>query len=257
MQSLRELLAHREVLAVLVWRDLKTRYRGSVLGFLWTLLNPLLLMGIYSLVFSVYIRVAVPHYPIYVFAGLLSWHWFSSALLASASSIIDGGGLIKRVAFPPQILPTVSVLATLVNFALALPLLFAFVLGAGLPLGRALVVLPALVLIQGVFTLGLGVAISMLSVQYRDLQPLLGNLLTLWFFVTPVVYPASFVPERFRPLLWLNPMAGLVAAYQDVLYHGRLPAAGDLAPVAVTATLVGALALVLSDRLRWSVVEQV
>jgi lipopolysaccharide transport system permease protein len=257
MQSLRELLARREVLLVLVRRDLKARYRGSVLGFLWTLLNPLLLMAIYSLVFSVYVRVDIPHYPVFVFAGLLPWLWFSSALVSGASSIVEGGGLIKRVAFPPQILPAVAVTAALANFVLALPLLVGFVIAAGLPVGRALLALPVLIAIQYVFTLALALALGLASVRFRDLQHLLANLLTLWFFVTPVLYPPAFVPEAFRPLLWLNPMARLMAAYQDAIYHARVPAVSDLAQLAAMAVVLAALAFALCDRLRWTVIEQV
>jgi lipopolysaccharide transport system permease protein len=257
MRSLAELLAHRGILAALVWRELKARYRGSVLGFLWTLLNPLLLMAIYSLVFSVYVRIDIPKYPIFVFAGLLPWIWFSSSLTAATSSIVEGGALVKRVAFPPQVLPAAALTAGLVNFLLALPLLVAFVLAAGLPLSWGLLAVPVLVAIQYVFTLGLATALAMLSVRFRDLQHLLTNLLTLWFFLTPVIYPVSLVPESFRPLLWLNPMAPLMVAYQDVFYRARVPALDQVAPVAGAAVVVAVLALALCDRLRWTVVEQV
>ena len=257
IEALRELVAFREVLLVLVWRDLKARYRGSVLGFLWTFLNPLLLIVIYSLVFSVYMRVEIPAYPVFVFAGLLPWIWFSSAMLSGANSIIEGGGLIKRVAFPPQVLPVVSVTATLVNFLLGLPILLAFVVWSGPPVGWPLLALPLVIAAQYVFTVGLAVGLAMLTVRYRDLHQLLGNVLTLWFFLTPVLYPASMVPASFQPLLVLNPMAVLVTAFQSVLYHGQAPAAGHLAVVATDALLVFALGLALCQRLRWELVEDV
>ena len=257
MRSLKELMTHREVLLALVWRDLKTRYRGSVLGFLWTLLNPLLLMAIYSLVFSVYVRMDIPNYPIFVFAGLLPWTWFSSALLSASTSIVDSGGLVKRVAFPPQILPAVCVTATLVNFLLALPLLWVFVLIARLPLGWGLLAVPLLVAIQFVFTLGLAITVALLSVRFRDLHHLLSNLLTLWFFLTPLIYPVNLVPEGFRPLLRLNPLVPLIVAYQDALYRARMPTLDDVAMLAVAAVVITVLAFALCDRLRWTVVEQV
>ncbi len=257
MRSLEEILAHREVLWALVLRDLKARYRGSVLGFLWTLLHPLLLMGIYSLVFSVYMRVDIPMYPIFVFAGLLPWIWFSSAILTGTSSIIDGGSLVKRMPFPPQVLPVASVTATLVNFLLALPVLFVFALVTGLGLTWTLVVLPVIIVIQYVFTLGLAILLSMVMVRFRDIHHVVANLLTLWFFLTPVLYPAAFVPEPFRSLLWLNPLAPLMVAFQDAVYRGRLPAPHDLAVAAALALVVLAAALALCDRLRWVLVEQV
>src|SRR5437762_8864804 len=129
-------------------------------------------MIVYSLVFSVYMRVEMRAYPIFLFAGLLPWIWFSSAMLSGAGSIVDSGSLIKRVPFPPHILPAVSVTATLINFVLALPLLVAFIVAWGLPMGWALVTVPLTIAIQYVFTLGLAIVISMLTVRYRDLQQL-------------------------------------------------------------------------------------
>jgi homopolymeric O-antigen transport system permease protein len=252
-----ELLAYREILLILIWRDLKTRYRGSVLGFLWTFLNPLLLMIIYSLVFSVYMRVEIHAYPIFVFAGLLPWIWFSSAMLSGASSIVDSGTLIKRVPFPPQILPAVSVTAALVNFVLAVPLLLVFMVVWGLPIGWSLLMLPLSIAIQYVFTLGLTIVLSMLTVRYRDLQQLLANVLTLWFFLTPVLYPTTMVPAQFRGLLLLNPMAVLVGSFQDALYGAQIPSLWALGLVAVLALVVLGVALAVSDRMRWGLAEEI
>ena len=257
MRAFKELLAYREIVLILIWRDLKTRYRGSVLGFLWTFLNPLLLMIIYSLVFSVYMRVEVRAYPIFLFAGLLPWIWFSSAMLSGASSIVESGTLIKRVPFPPHILPAVSVTATLVNFLLALPLLAGFMVAWGFPLGWSLMTLPLTIAIQYVLTLGLAIVMSMLTVRYRDLQQLLANLLTLWFFLTPVLYPTTMVPERFHGLLMLNPMAVLTISFQDALYGAHAPSLRHLSAVAVVAVVVFGLALTLSNRLRWGLAEEV
>jgi ABC-type polysaccharide/polyol phosphate export permease len=257
MSSFVELFAYREVFLALVWRELKSRYRGSILGYLWTLLHPLLLMTIYSLVFAVYMRIDIPKYPVFVFSGLLPWMWFSSAMLASTTSIIEGGGLIKRTAFPPQILPAVAVTSTLVNFLLALPLLLAFVIGWGLRVSWALLMLPVLILIQYLLTLGLALPLSMVTVRYRDLQHLIASLMTLWFFVTPILYPVSFVPASLRAFVWLNPLAPLMTAFQETLYQGRLPALRELAVVAAVAIAVFMLAVRFCAQRRWRVVEEV
>jgi lipopolysaccharide transport system permease protein len=256
-RAFRELIAYREILLVLIWRDLKTRYRGSVLGFLWTLLNPLLLMVIYSLVFSVYMRVEIRAYPIFVFAGLLPWIWFSSSMLSGASAVIDSGTLIKRVPFPPQILAAVSVTAALVNFLLALPLLLLFMAAWRLPVGWSLLLLPVPIVIQYLFTLGLTIMLSMLTVRYRDLHHLLANVLTLWFFLTPVLYPTSMVPARFHAFLMLNPMAVLVTSFQDALYGAHPPSLVHLGGVAALAVVVFGAALALADRMRWSLAEDI
>ena len=255
--SLAELVANRQVLWALVWRDLKARYRGSVLGFLWTFLNPLLLMAIYSLVFSVYMRVDLPHYPIFVFAGLLPWMWFSTAIASGAGAVVEGASLIKRVAFPPHVLPAVTVLATLVNFLLGLPLLLAFMLGFGVPIRMAVLAVPLIIAIQLVFTASVATIMSLLNVRYRDLQHLLASAMTLWFFVTPVLYPTSLVPPSFQPLLILNPMTSIVLAYQDALYHGRFPSLEHLALAAAFALVALIAAMTLCTRWRWTLVEEV
>jgi len=257
LNFLSELFVYRQVLLVLVFRDLKARYRGSVLGLLWTLLNPLLLMATYSLVFAVYVRVEIPEYPIFVFSGLLPWIWFSSALMSGANSIVDAGTLIKRVAFAPQVLPAVAVTATLVNFLLALPLLLAFALSWGLPITWAILLLPIPIAIQFVFTLALTITVSMLGVRYRDLNHLLGNVVTLWFFLTPIVYPATSVPDRFRASLLVNPLTPLIVSFQDILYRGRPPEVLNLALAAVVALLALMAAVAVGRRLRWTIVEQV
>jgi homopolymeric O-antigen transport system permease protein len=257
VSALRELFRQREVLQALVWRDLKARYRGSVLGFLWTLLNPLLLMVIYSLVFSVYMRLEVEKFPIFILTGLLPWIWFSSSLLSGATSVIDGSSLIKRVAFPPLILPTVVVTANLINFLLALPLLFIFMIAFGVPVTWAVLSLPVTVAIQYVFTLALAVVLGMLTVRYRDLQHLLANMITLWFFLTPVLYPVNMVPESFHPLLFANPMTPIVLAYHDAMYHGQFPNLRMLGASALVAVVLLAVSLRLYEHWRWVVVEEV
>jgi lipopolysaccharide transport system permease protein len=255
--ALQELVAAREVLLALVWREVRARYRGSVLGFLWTLLNPLMFMAIYSLVFTVYLRMDMAAYPVFLFAGFLPWIWFSSALTSAASSVIDGSALIKRVAFPPLILPAVAVTANLVNFLLGLPLLVLFMIGFRVPLTWAVVGLPLAVVIQYVFTLGLAVILAMLTTRYRDLQHLLASLITLWFFATPILYPPSMVPPAFQSLLLVNPMTAIMALYQDAIYYGRFPSPPMVLFAASASLALFALALSVYARWRWRVVEEI
>jgi lipopolysaccharide transport system permease protein len=163
-----ELFAYRELIQVLVVRDLKARYRGSVLGFLWTFLNPILLMATYTLIFSVYMRIEMEHYAAFLMTGLLPWLWFSSSLLLGATSVVDGGGLLKKVFFPPQVLPAVTVLTNFANFLLSLPLLVGFLLLFGVRVGWTLVALLPLMVIQLVLTYGLTLIVGAVTVRYRD-----------------------------------------------------------------------------------------
>lgn len=255
--NLRELYAYRVLIQSLVVRDLKARYRGSVLGFLWTFLNPLLLMATYTLVFSVYIRIEMEKYTAFLLTGLLPWIWFSSSLLMGATSILEGGSLIKKVFFPAQVLPTVTVLANFVNFLLSLPFLLLFLLLFRVKIEWPILALLPIMGIQLVFTMGLVLLVSALTVRYRDLSQLLSNLLTLWFFLSPIIYPASQVPEAFRFTLALNPMAPLVVAYQDALFYNRPPSWEALGGAALVAAFVFLIGIQVFDWFKGSFAEEV
>jgi ABC-type polysaccharide/polyol phosphate export permease len=235
VRSVRDCYTHRVLIQSLVARQLRARYRGSVLGFVWTFLNPLLLMLVYSLVFKVYMRVEMENYGAFMFAGLLPWLWFSSSLTEGANSIVASGGLITKAMFPPEVLPVVTVLTNCANFVLSLPMLFLVFLVMGVPIGPALVALPAVMAVQLLLTLGAVFFLSALNVQYRDVQHLLANVLTFWFFLCPVLYPIAKVPQKLQIVSLGNVMGSLVVAYQDVLFYNRFPAWGRLALVSLAA----------------------
>jgi lipopolysaccharide transport system permease protein len=257
MTVFRELLAYRVLIQTLVIRDLKGRYRGSALGLLWTLLNPLLYMVIYALVFSVYIRNQMEHYPAFLLCGLLPWIWFSSALLMGTTAMIEGGGLLKKVFFPPQVLPTVVVISTFVNFLLSLPLLFGLLLFFGVTFGWALLALPVIMAAQFALTLGLTLVISAASVRYRDIPPILGHVMSFWFFLTPIIYPMATVPVQLRAILSVNPVTPFFVAYQEALLYNRLipwEMFGVMACVSAISLTVGVFVF---GRLRWSLAEEI
>jgi ABC-type polysaccharide/polyol phosphate export permease len=220
----RSVIVHRELIGILVAKNLKLRYRGSLLGFCWTLLNPLLLMLVYTLVFSVYFRLDIEHYPAFLFSGLLTWIWFSSSLQQGVTCILDGAGLVTRSRFPTEVLPIVVLTSNTVNFLLTLPLLVAFLLAFHIKLGLALLFLPVLIALQYLLTLGPVLILAAANVHFRDLQHIIVHLLTVAQFLSPIFYPASFIPESLRPWAFLNPLAVLISAFQDVLYLNRIPA---------------------------------
>jgi lipopolysaccharide transport system permease protein len=222
--NLSRLFRYRGLIQSLVVRDLKARYRGSVLGFLWSFINPLLLLTIYSFVFSVVLpglhTKEIEPYALFMFCGILPWTWFSSALSESAGSLIAGGNLIKKVLFPAEILPIVSVLANMVNFFLGLPILAVFlVYYRRWPDALDLIVwFPVAVLVQFVFTTALGLLLSALTVHFRDIRDILANVLTLWFFSTPIIYWIKEAPGFSKQVLDLNPMTHLIVTYQEILF---------------------------------------
>jgi lipopolysaccharide transport system permease protein len=213
--NLRQLVRYRGLVQSLVARELKARYRGSVLGFFWSFINPLLLLLIYSFVFSVVLPGTRPSslepYALFMFCGILPWTWFSSSLSEASGVLISSGNLIKKVLFPAEILPIVTVLANLVHFFLGLPILAIFLIYYRAPLQISeLVWFPVIVAVQWLLTTGLALILSALTVHFRDIRDILSNLLTFWFFATPIIYPMSEAPAFARTLLNANPVTHLV-----------------------------------------------
>lgn len=227
----RELWQYRELIRNLVVRDLKVRYKSSVLGITWSWLSPLLMMIVYTVFFTVFLRNAdIRDYPIFLLCGTLPWGFFADSIMQATGSIVGNASLIKKVYFPREVLPISIVLSNLVNFLIALPVLFILALVLGAPLSWWILLLPITILIQTAFALGLAFLLATLNVLYRDTQHILGVIMHAWFFLTPVFYPITTVPEEatllgitFNAQLWLrrlNPMASIIASYRDLLYWG-------------------------------------
>src|SRR5204862_397572 len=233
VNELATLYRYRQLLAALTARDLKARYRGSILGFFWSLANPLLLLGVYTIVFTIlFPQQKINNYPLFLFAGILPWTFFSAAVLESTTSISSNAGLIKKVMFPAEALPLVVVLSHLVHFALAIPILLAALVGFTLAkmtvVTPMILLLPALMLLQTFFVAGIAMIVSSASILFRDLRDIITNLLQLGFFVTPIIYLIDRVDSRLlRALLRVNPMTPFVLSYQDVVFFGRLPSLSD------------------------------
>lgn len=263
MSELSNLYRHRQLIAALTGRDLKARYRGSILGFFWSLANPLLLLAVYTLVFTKFFpQQVVQPYPLFLFAGILPWTFFAAAVLESTASISANAGLIKKVMFPAEALPLVVVLSHLVHFVAALPILLAAILGFTV-LGKfdpswTIALAPAVMLLQAVFVAGIALIVSSASVLFRDLRDIVANLLQLGFFVTPILYLVEKIESRaLRAMLRMNPMTPFVVAYQDIFFFGRLPNLSDtFLMVAYAATSIAA-GLFVFDRLRDTLAEAI
>jgi lipopolysaccharide transport system permease protein len=220
--NLAQLLRYRGLLQSLVARELKARYRGSILGFFWSFINPLMLLLVYTFVFKYVMPSAVKGadpYPLFFFCGILPWTWFASSLMESSGVLISGGNLIKKVLFPAEILPIVTVTANMIHFFLALPILIVFLIVYRAPLTvPELLCFPLVVLVQYVFTLGCALILSALTVHFRDIKDILANIITLWFFATPIIYPYLFAPDIAKRFLNWNPMAHVIISYQEILF---------------------------------------
>lgn len=256
-----ELYRHRALAWTLARRDLVARYRGTVVGFGWTLLHPLVYLVAYALVFGRVAQLGVDRYPAFLFSGLLPWTWFSSSVLVGATSILADAPLVKRAAFPASVPPLVVALASLANFLLALPVLLAVLLATGTRPAPAILLLPVVIALQFALGLGLATGLAALTVRYRDVAQLSQAVLPLAFILTPIAYPSGLAVERLgEPLgtlaTWANPLALLARSYQRVLWEGRAPeplALGLLAVAALAALLAGSWTL---ERLRDRIPEE-
>jgi len=262
LQNLRHLTRYRGLVQSLVARELKARYRGSVLGFFWSFINPLLLLLTYTFVFSFVLPRGASNlepYALFLFCGILPWTWFSSSLSESANVLMVGGNLIKKVLFPAEVLPLVTVLANMVHFFLGLPILIIFLVYYRAPLQVSeLVWFPVVVFVQLLLTLGLALILSALTVHFRDLKDILANLLTFWFFATPIIYPMSQAPSMARNLLNLNPFAHLAISYQEILFYpGPFGHWKWLFALGVASVGLFLLGYFIFDRLRDSFAEEV
>ncbi len=262
-RNLARLPRYRGLIYSLVSRELKARYRGSVLGFFWSFINPLILLTIYSIVFVTFLpnrSALIEPYGVFLFCGLLPWTWLSASLNESAAALVAGGNLIKKVMFPAEILPLVSVLAGMVHFFLGLPILVGFLLFfEHAPDAADLAWFPVVVLVQLVFTAGMALLLSALTAHFRDIRDILSHVLTFWFFATPIIYP-WFQPglEAYRIWFKLNPFTHLAVSYQELLFfHGPFGHLQSLFWLGGLSVLLFLAGYWVFDRLRDSFAEVV
>lgn len=220
---MRRLLDYRDLVWNLVLRDLKVRYRRSTLGFLWTMLQPLLTMIVLQVVFSTAFRFPLANYSVYVLSGILFWNFFSQSVVASMNSLRGNARLIQKLPVPKAVFPIATVLSGLVNLGLALVPLFGLLLVTGHPLTPSLLFLPVSILIVATFTLGAGLLLSPLAVFFTDVVELIGVALMLLMYLTPVFYPRSIVPERYEWLVRYNPLRSILEVFRDPIYLHKVP----------------------------------
>jgi ABC-type polysaccharide/polyol phosphate export permease len=238
---LRDFYKYRELIWALAMKELRIRYKRSSLGFLWALLNPLLMMVILTVVFSTVMRIPVKNYAVFLISALLPWTFFSQALTYSAESIVGNGELLKKVAVPKAVFPVAAVISNAINFGLSLLPLLVILAVLRFPFHVTWAFVPVAFIALLLFTMGCGFIFSAANVYFRDVSHIVQLLLTAWFYVSPVIYSLDFVPARFQPLFRLNPMLYMLNGFRDPIYYGSLPSLG-----LITASLgIGTIALLV------------
>lgn len=236
---MRELLQYRDLIWALVARDLKVRYRRSVIGFFWTMLQPLLTLSVLTVVFSTLFRsFDVVNYPVYALSGILFWNFFSQSIVASMNSLRGYSHILQKLPVPMAVFPVATVISGVVNLLLALVPMLVIILITDHPLGPALIFLPVSILLAALFTLGAGFLLAPLAVFFADVVELIAVMLTLLFYMTPVFYPKSIVEgSSFYFLIRYNPARSILEVFRDPIYHQKVPPLAHLAVAAAVAFL--------------------
>ena len=229
IRTFQEILKYREMIVSLVRKDLRGRYKGSVLGFFWTFINPLLQLLVYNMVFSVILRAGVEKFYLYLFVALIPWIFFSAALTGGSVSVISQKDLINKIYFPREVIPISYVTSCFVNMLLSFIVVIAVSLISGVRPGvLAFICLPVIMIVEYVLAVGIALIVSALTVYLRDLEHILGIISMAWMYATPICYPMDIVPEEYKALFRLNPMTDIINAYRAILYEGRVPDIGNL-----------------------------
>jgi lipopolysaccharide transport system permease protein len=236
MKGLKEIWLYKGMIQSLVKKELSTRYKGSILGFLWTFINPLFQLLIYSVVFGYIMKqTAIQNYAMFLFVALVPWIFCSTSLTVGSQAILINGGLVQKVYFPRIVLPIVTVCSNFVNMLYSFIIVFAALIITGQGISPVVLMLPVIMIIEFFFVLGLVLIFSALTVYFRDLEHILGIVTMAWMYVTPILYAIKQVPGQFQPFMYINPMTGVILAYRDVLYEKVMPNFSNLIVTVVFA----------------------
>lgn len=243
IQDLKRLVQYHELLYTLALRDIKIRYKQSVLGVGWAVIQPFVLMVVFSVIFSLFVKVKTPGipYPIFSYVALVPWTYFTNTMSNGVSVLVTNATLVSKIYFPREIFPLAILLASFVDFCVASLIFAGMLVYYHIGLTWQILWLPLVVLLQVLFQYGLILVLSAANVFYRDIRLVMPFLLQLWLYVTPVIYPLSVIPQRYRPIFYLNPMTGVIDAYRRVIVQGQPPDFGLLAISAVLSLILLAL----------------
>lgn len=242
MNKIKEIYNYREMIFSLVRRDLKGRYKGSALGFLWTFVNPLLQLCVYTMVFSVIMRNGIEDYYLFLFVALIPWIFFSTCVSGGAGCILVQQDMVKKIYFPRQVLPIAYTTSQFVNMVLSFVVVFAVLIVTGKGINFAvLIYLPIIMIVEYALALGMVFVFSALTVYLRDTEYILGIVSMAWQFLTPVMYSVDMVPEELRGVFYLNPMTSIIVAYRDILYYKKVPELQTL----ILAVVMGVILLIV------------
>lgn len=228
MKLINDLYNYRELLKTSIKKDIGGKYKHSFLGILWSFINPLLQISVYAFVFQIILRSDIKNYAVYLCCGLIPWQFFSSVVLRGAAIVVDNGNIIKKVYFPREVLPISLASSEGVNFLISTIIILGFVIFGGIGLSYYILWYFLIFLLQYILSIGVALIVSSITVYFRDLQHILGIIMQLLFYATPIVYSMDSVPSNFKWLVKVNPMSYLIESYRAIFYNKTLPNFNDL-----------------------------
>ncbi len=251
MNVLHEIYEYREMIGSLIARDLKSRYKGSVLGFLWSFLNPLFQLIIYSLVFNLLMGNRYEKYYLFLFVALVPWLFFLTSVTGGANCIWSQKDLVNKIYFPREVLPIAYVTSQLVNMLLSYIVIFAVILVTGHGMNwRALCCFPLIILVEYILALGITMLVSAVTVFLRDMEYILNVLLMGWQYLSPVLYGDDFIPEKYKTIYMLNPMTPILIAYRDIFYYKQVPRLSTLLEAVVLGIVMLIVGFAVFEKLK-------
>ena len=257
IQEFKDIYNYREMIFSLVRKDLRGRYKGSVLGFCWTFINPLLQLMVYNIVFSVILKNNIERYYLFLFVALVPRIFFSSALMGGATSIVSQQDMVKKIFFPREVLPIAYVTSSFVNMLFSFIVIFIILMLSGVGINIvAIAFLPIIMLVEYVLALGIGMLSAAINVYFRDVEHILSIITMAWMYLTPIMYTVDLVPEQYMPLFNLNPMTPIIIAYRDILYYKNVPHIKTLLHAFVLGILVSILGFIVFKRLQKNFAEE-
>ncbi len=256
MKVFKDLYNYRELLSTNIKKEIRGKYKGSWLGVLWTFLNPLLMLVVYSLVFPYILRIKVPHYTIFMMVALVPWTFFTTAVQVGTGSVVANGNILKKVYFPREIIPISITTSSVINFLITCIIMFVFILFSGVGFSKYILFFPLIVLIEYLLTLGFAFILSAITVFVRDVDHFVSIILMLAFYVTPIIYKPEMLPAKFQWAIKVNPMAQIINAYRDILYYHQMPNLTSLGILIIVSLLFVILGYIIFKKLEKKFVEE-
>ncbi len=257
MKFFKGLYEYRELLKTSISKDVRGKYKNSILGIIWSFLNPLLQIAVYAVVFPLIMRSDLPNYTVFLCCGLIPWNFFSSAISRTSFTMVENGNIIKKVFFPREILPISVVTSEAINFIISTVIILAFVLGFGMGITEFIIFYPLVLLVQYLLLIGISFIVSSVTVYFRDLQHFIGIALQLLFYATPIVYASNTIPENFQWILKFNPMTYVINGYRDIFYYQQMPDFASLAIVLIVSVALCVIGYMIFNKLQKRFAEEI